>query len=67
MVTCRVCERTILLGERFQTWRPSGVGSEVPVCALCEGDAEAAGGARVEAAPERQTTVGPTWHARKVA
>ena len=67
MVTCRMCERTILLGEAFQSWRPEGVGSEVPVCALCEEQAEAAGWVRVETPPERRTTVGPTWHARKVA
>ncbi len=68
MITCALCGRSLLVGEAFQHFRADGaVGSEVPVCRLCEEDAEAEGWARVERAPQRQTTVGPHEHVRKVA
>lgn len=67
MVTCTLCGRTLLLGEAFQHWREDGAGTERPVCALCEEQAEARGWARLERPPERRTSVGPTWHAKRVA
>jgi hypothetical protein len=67
MVTCAVCGRTLLLGEAFDHWRADGVGSEHAVCRLCEDEAESRGWARLEGPPQRRTTVGTTWHARKVA
>jgi hypothetical protein len=57
----------MLLGEAFGHWREDGAGSEQVVCCLCEEEAERLGWARLERPPERQTTVGSTWHARKVA
>jgi hypothetical protein len=67
MVTCGVCDRTMLLGESFEHWRRDGAGSELPVCRLCEEVAEQLGWVRIDRPPERRTTLGPTWHARKVA
>jgi hypothetical protein len=55
MVTCSICERTLLLGENFAHWRADGAGTEQVVCRLCEDEAE------------RRTTLNRTWHARKVA
>ena len=57
----------MLLGETFGHWRPDGAGSEEVVCHLCEEEAERLGWARLDRPPERRTTVGSTWHARKVA
>lgn len=57
----------MLLGEAFGHWRTDGVGTEELVCALCEERAEELGWVRLEQPPDRRTTVGPTWHARKVA
>ena len=57
----------MLLGEAFGHWRADGAGSEQIVCHLCEEEAERLGWVRVETPPERRTTVGSTWHARKVA
>jgi hypothetical protein len=57
----------MLLGEAFAHWRTDGAGSEVPVCRLCEDDAERRSWARLDRPPERQTTLGATRHARKVA
>jgi hypothetical protein len=62
-----MCGRTLLLGEKFGNWRPDGAGSEQVVCALCEDGAEKKGWVRVEGGVTRRTTVGSTWHARKVA
>ena len=67
VVTCVLCERSILVGEAFQHWRVEGAGTEVAVCALCQEEADGLGWARVERAPERQTTVAPHEHVRKVA
>jgi hypothetical protein len=67
VVTCALCGRTILLGEAFQHWRTQGAGSEAAVCALCDEEAELHGWARVERPPERQSSVGPHNHVRKVA
>ena len=67
MVTCAICVRTMLLGERFGHWRSDGSGTEVPVCRLCEEAAERRGWARIDRPPERRTTMSQTWHARKVA
>jgi hypothetical protein len=67
MITCALCARSMLLGEAFGHWRADGAGSEQVVCHLCEDDAEQRGWVGLERPPERQTTVGPTWHARKVA
>ena len=57
----------MLLGEAFGHWRADGAGSEQVVCHLCEEEAEHLDWVRLETPPERRTTVGPTWHARKVA
>jgi hypothetical protein len=57
----------MLIGEAFGHWRADGAGSEQVVCRLCEEDAERHGWARIERPPERRTTLGTTWHARKVA
>ncbi len=57
----------MLLGEAFGHWRADGAGTEQVVCRLCEEDAERAGWVRIDRPAERRTTVGPTWHARKVA
>ncbi len=57
----------MLLGEAFGHWRADGAGSEQVVCRLCEAEAERIGWVRLDQPPERRTTVGPTWHARKVA
>jgi hypothetical protein len=62
-----MCGRNLLLGEAFGHWRADGVGSEGVVCRLCEESAEGLGWVRLERPPERRTTVGATWHARKVA
>jgi len=67
MVTCALCGRSMLIGEAFGHWRADGAGSEQVVCRLCEEDAERHGWARIERPPERRTTLGSTWHARKVA
>jgi hypothetical protein len=67
MVTCALCRRSLLIGEAFGHWRADGAGSEQVVCRLCEEDAEHRGWARVDRPPERRTTLGGTWHARKVA
>jgi hypothetical protein len=67
MVTCALCDRSMLLGEAFEHWRSDGAGSEHAVCRLCEDEAERLGWARLDKPPERQTTLGSTWHARKVA
>lgn len=67
MITCVLCGRSMLLGEAFGQWRTDGTGSEQVVCRLCEDEAERRGWVRVEGPPGRRTTVGPTWHARKVA
>jgi hypothetical protein len=57
----------MLLGEVFGHWREDGAGSEQAVCRLCVAQAERLGWVRIDRPPERRTTVGPTWHARKVA
>jgi hypothetical protein len=57
----------MLLGEAFSHWSADDRGSEQAVCRLCEVDAERRGWVRLDRPPERRTTVGPTWHARKVA
>jgi hypothetical protein len=57
----------MLLGEAFSHWSADDRGSEQAVCRLCEADAERRGWVRLDRPPERRTTVGPTWHARKVA
>ena len=57
----------MLLGEAFGHWRVDGVGSEQTVCRLCEDAAEQRGWTRLDGPPQRRTTVGSTWHARKVA
>jgi hypothetical protein len=57
----------MLLGEAFEHWRADGAGSEQVVCRLCEDEAERLGWARLDRPPERRTTLGSTWHARKVA
>jgi hypothetical protein len=67
MITCAVCDRSLLLGETFGHWRADGAGSEEVVCHLCEEEAERRGWARLDRPPDRRTTVGSTWHARKVA
>jgi hypothetical protein len=67
MITCALCARNLLLGEAFGHWRVDGAGSEQIVCRLCEEEAEGLGWARLERPPDRRTTLGPTWHARKVA
>lgn len=67
MITCALCARSLLLGEMFSHWRPDGAGTEEVVCHLCEEEAEQRGWARLDRPPERRTTAGPTWHARKVA
>ena len=67
MITCALCGRNMLLGEAFGHWRMDGVGSEQTVCRLCEDAAEQQGWARLDGPPQRRTTVGSTWHARKVA
>ena len=67
MVTCALCRRSMLLGEAFDYWRADGAGSEEPVCRLCTEDAERRGWARLDRPPDRRTTLGGTWHARKVA
>ena len=67
MVTCALCRRSLLLGEAFGHWRADGAGSEVPVCRLCEDEAEQRGWARLDRPPERRTRLAGTWHARKVA
>jgi hypothetical protein len=67
MITCALCERSVLLGEAFGYWRVDGTGTEQVVCSLCEEEADRLGWARLERSPERRTTLGPTWHARKVA
>jgi hypothetical protein len=67
MVTCSICERTLLLGENFAHWRADGAGTEQVVCRLCEDEAERRGWARLDRPPERRTTLNRTWHARKVA
>lgn len=67
MISCALCGRTMLLGEAFEHWRADGVGSEQVVCRLCEDEAERLGWVRLDRPPERRTTHGSTWHARKVA
>ena len=67
MVTCSLCGRSMLLGEAFAHWRVDGAGTEEAVCRLCEEEAERRGWARLGRPPERRTTLGPTWHARRVA
>ena len=67
MIMCGLCDRNLLLGEAFGHWRPVGAGSEEVVCHLCEDEADRRGWARLDRPPERRTTVGSTWHARKVA
>ena len=67
MITCALCGRNMLLGEAFGHWRADGAGSEQIVCCLCEAEAERIDWVRLDQPPERRTTVGPTWHARKVA
>jgi hypothetical protein len=57
----------MLIGESFGHWRPDGVGSEEVVCSLCEDEAERREWVRLDTPPERRTTAGSTWHARKVA
>jgi hypothetical protein len=59
MISCDLCGRTMLLGEAFEHWRADGAGSERVVCRLCEEEAERVGWVR--------TSLGSTWHARKVA
>jgi hypothetical protein len=56
-----------MLGEEFHHWRSDGVGTEQPVCALCEARAERLKWVRVERPPDRRTRAGSTWHARRVA
>ena len=67
VVTCSLCARNILLGEAFAYWRADGAGTEEVVCRLCEEEAERLGWARLGRPPERRTSAGPTWHARRVA
>jgi hypothetical protein len=67
VIACSICGRTVLLGEAFGPWRSDGAGSEHVVCHLCEDVAERLGWVRLDRPPERRTTVGSTWHARKVA
>ncbi len=67
MITCALCMRNMLLGEAFGHWRVDGAGSEQIVCRLCEAEAEQTGWVRLDQPPQRRTTVGSTWHARKVA
>jgi hypothetical protein len=67
MTMCALCRRSLLIGEAFGHWRADGAGTEQVVCRLCEEDAERIGWARVDRPPERRTTLGATWHARKVA
>jgi hypothetical protein len=67
MITCAVCARSLLVGEAFGNWRTDGAGSERTVCRLCEEEADRLGWARVDEPPRRRTTVGPSWHARRVA
>ncbi len=67
MITCALCGRTMLLGEAYAHWRADGAGSEQVVCRLCEDEAERIGWVRLDRPPERRTTLGSTWHARKVA
>jgi hypothetical protein len=57
----------MLLGEAFDYWRADGAGSEEAVCRLCAEDAERRGWAQLDRPPDRRTTLGGTWHARKVA
>jgi hypothetical protein len=57
----------MLLGEAFDYWRADGAGSEEPVCRLCAEDAERRGWARLDRPPDRRTTLGGSWHARRVA
>jgi hypothetical protein len=67
MIVCALCGRTVLVGELFGHWRADGAGSEEVVCRLCEEKAERLEWVRLERPPRRRTTVGSTWHARKVA
>ena len=67
MTTCALCGRSMLLGEAFGYWHADGVGTEQAVCRLCEEGAARRGWVRIDRPPERRTTVGSTWHARKVA
>jgi hypothetical protein len=57
----------MLVGEAFGHWRADGAGSEEIVCHLCEEEADRLGWARLDQPPDRRTTVGSTWHARRVA
>jgi hypothetical protein len=57
----------MLLGEAFDYWRADGTGSEEAVCRLCADEAEHRGWAQLDRPPDRRTTLGGTWHARKVA
>jgi hypothetical protein len=67
MITCALCARSMLVGEAFGHWRTDGSGTEEIVCSLCQETAERLDWVRLDRPPDRRTTVGPTWHARKVA
>jgi hypothetical protein len=65
MAMCQVCRRTLLVGERYRTWRWAR--RDQTVCAVCEPAARDAGAIRVVDAYERVQVGGLTTHVRRVA
>ena len=43
MAMCHLCQRNLLMGERYRLWTGRGVVGERTVCRLCEEDAESLG------------------------
>jgi hypothetical protein len=66
MAMCHLCQRNLLMGERYRLWTGRGVVGERTVCRLCEEDADGLGWVRLDQ-PLRLETGVLIWHARKVA
>jgi hypothetical protein len=65
MPMCHICRRSLLAGERYQTWR--GERRNPPVCTVCEPAARAAGWVRVVDTYERVSVGGLRVSVRRVA
>jgi hypothetical protein len=64
MISCDLCGRTMLLERLEIAGDDAGVRD---ACRPCEEEAERVGWVRLDRPPERRTSLGSTWHARKVA